>query len=83
MPRRKVSVDEALKALIGDAQEFFFSELFLVALDLAIQGRLQEAADNTVGAAVGSHTSAGGSALAGPPWSSLACPPTWPMTCCG
>lgn len=46
--RRAASPDEAIKALIGDAQEFFFSELFLVALDLAIQGRLQQAGPNPV-----------------------------------
>lgn len=46
--RRAASPDEAIKALIADAQEFFFSELFLVALDLAIQGRLQQAAPNAV-----------------------------------
>lgn len=46
--RRAASPDEAIRALIADAQEFFFSELFLVALDLAIQGRLRQAADNTV-----------------------------------
>ena len=40
--------DEALRALIADAQEFFFSELFLIALDLAIQGRLREDGDETV-----------------------------------
>lgn len=40
--RRAASPDQALRALIDDAQEFFFSELFLVALDLAIQGRLRE-----------------------------------------
>lgn len=39
--RKAASVDEALRALIADGQEFFFSELFLVALDLAIQGRLR------------------------------------------
>ncbi|MBX3642159.1 MAG: TetR/AcrR family transcriptional regulator [Rubrivivax sp.] len=44
--RRGITPDEAIKALIADAQEFFFSELFLVALDLAIQGRLREAARN-------------------------------------
>ena len=36
---RVKSVDEAIRALIADSQEFFFSELFLIALDLAIQGR--------------------------------------------
>ena len=44
--RRGITPDEAIKALIADAQEVFFSELFLVALDLAIQGRLREAARN-------------------------------------
>ena len=44
--RRGITPDEAIKALIADAQEFFFSELFLIALDLAIQGRLREAARN-------------------------------------
>jgi len=46
--RRAASPDEAIKALIADAQEFFFSELFLVALDLAIQGRLQQPGENAV-----------------------------------
>lgn len=46
--RRAASPDEAIKALIADAQEFFFSELFLVALDLAIQGRLQQGGSNAV-----------------------------------
>jgi len=47
--RRAASTpDEALRALIADAQEFFFSELFLIALDLAIQGRLREDGDETV-----------------------------------
>lgn len=46
--RRAASPDEAIKALIADAQEFFFSELFLVALDLAIQGRLQQPGGNAV-----------------------------------
>ena len=44
--RRKMTADEAIKALIAYAQEFFFSELFLIALDLAIQGRLTDAGDN-------------------------------------
>lgn len=44
--RSGITPDEAIKALIADAQEFFFSELFLIALDLAIQGRLREAARN-------------------------------------
>jgi len=35
------SVDAAIKALLTDSQEFFFSELFLIALDLAIQGRMR------------------------------------------
>jgi AcrR family transcriptional regulator len=39
--RRVHSVDEAIKVLLADSQEFFFSELFLIALDLAIQGRMQ------------------------------------------
>ena len=38
---RAHSVDEAIKALLTDSQEFFFSELFLIALDLAIQGRMR------------------------------------------
>jgi AcrR family transcriptional regulator len=42
------TVDEAIKALIADGQEFFFSELFLVALDLAIQGRLQSSPDTAL-----------------------------------
>jgi AcrR family transcriptional regulator len=47
--RRAASTpDDALRALIADAQEFFFSELFLIALDLAIQGRLREDGDDTV-----------------------------------
>lgn len=49
--RRPMAADEAIRALIADAQEFFFSELFLIALDLAIQGRLQgagEAGRNTL-----------------------------------
>lgn len=41
--RRVRSVDEAIKVLLADSQEFFFSELFLVALDLAIQGRMKPA----------------------------------------
>jgi AcrR family transcriptional regulator len=39
------STDEAIQALITDSQEFFFSELFLIALDLAIQGRMQQPGD--------------------------------------
>ena len=46
--RRKMTADEAVKALIADAQEFFFSELFLIALDLAIQGRLADAGDQSL-----------------------------------
>jgi len=45
---RVKSVDEAIKALIADSQEFFFSELFLIALDLAIQGRAQSGKAGTV-----------------------------------
>ena len=45
---RATSVDAAIKALMADAQEFFFSELFLIALDLAIQGRLQDTPDEAV-----------------------------------
>ena len=44
------SVDEAIRALIDDSQEFFFSELFLVALDLAIQGRAGSGPAAAVGA---------------------------------
>lgn len=36
------SVDDAIKALLDDSQEFFFSELFLIAIDLAIQGRMKD-----------------------------------------
>jgi AcrR family transcriptional regulator len=43
------SVDEAVSALLSDSRDFFFSELFLVALDLAIQGRLAQSPVNTVG----------------------------------
>lgn len=46
--RRTRTVDAAIQALTADAQEFFFSELFLIALDLAIQGRLQTAPDLSV-----------------------------------
>jgi AcrR family transcriptional regulator len=48
--RRVKSVDEAFKALLSDSQEFFFSELFFIAMDLAIQGRTQNGANNTLGA---------------------------------
>jgi AcrR family transcriptional regulator len=43
------SVDEAISALLSDSHDFFFSELFLVALDLAIQGRLAHSPVNAVG----------------------------------
>lgn len=43
--RARPTVDEAVKALLDDSQEFFFSELFLIALDLAIQGRLRNDSD--------------------------------------
>lgn len=46
--RRAASPDDAIKALIEDAQEFFFSELFLIALDLAIQGRLEHSGENSM-----------------------------------
>jgi AcrR family transcriptional regulator len=36
------SVDDAIKALLDDSQEFFFSELFLIAIDLAIQNRMKD-----------------------------------------
>ena len=45
---RAMSVDAAIQALIADSQEFFFSELFLIALDLAIQGRLQSTKHNAL-----------------------------------
>jgi hypothetical protein len=45
---RMKSADEAIKALLADSQEFFFSELFLIALDLAIQGRTGSAGLATV-----------------------------------
>lgn len=48
--RHVTSVDEAFKALLADSQEFFFSELFFIALDLAIQGRTKNVADNPLGA---------------------------------
>ncbi|MDR3453366.1 MAG: helix-turn-helix domain containing protein [Rhodoferax sp.] len=48
--RRVHSVDEAFKALLSDSQEFFFSELFFIALDLAIQGRAQGGEGNILGA---------------------------------
>lgn len=43
---RQMSVDQAIRALIADGQEFFFSELFLIALDLAIQARMQASMEN-------------------------------------
>jgi len=46
--RRPARPDDAIRLLINDAQEFFFSELFLIALDLAIQGRFQAAEENSV-----------------------------------
>lgn len=48
--RRVTSSDEAIRQLLSDSQEFFFSELFLIAMDLAIQGRLAQDAGqgNTV-----------------------------------
>ena len=46
--RCTMTTDQAIKAVIADAQEFFFSELFLIALDLAIQGRLADAGDDSV-----------------------------------
>jgi len=48
--RRVKSIDEAFKELLADSQEFFFSELFFIALDLAIQGRTKNDADNPLGA---------------------------------
>lgn len=39
--RQVHTVDDAIKMLLTDSQEFFFSELFLIALDLAIQGRMR------------------------------------------
>ena len=42
------SSDAAIKALIADSREFFFSELFLIALDLAIQGRANAGTANAV-----------------------------------
>ena len=46
---RVKSVDEAFKVLLADSQEFFFSELFLIAMDLAIQGRMREPGANPMG----------------------------------
>ncbi len=45
---RVKSVDQAIEALITDSQEFFFSELFLIALALAIQGRTRSGDLHTV-----------------------------------
>jgi AcrR family transcriptional regulator len=50
--RAAASPDEAIKALLADAQEFFFSELFLIALDLAIQGRFDGGDVNSGGSDV-------------------------------
>ena len=36
---RARSVDQAIRALLADSQDFFFSDLFLIAVDLAILGR--------------------------------------------
>jgi AcrR family transcriptional regulator len=47
--RRVNSVDDAFKELLSDSQEFFFSELFLIALDLAIQGRMKTGEVSAVG----------------------------------
>ena len=44
--RRVKSVDEAIKVLLSDSQEFFFSELFFIAMDLAIQGRMNSVTGN-------------------------------------
>ena len=44
--RRVKSIDEAIKVLLSDSQEFFFSELFLIAMDLAIQGRMNNVTGN-------------------------------------
>jgi AcrR family transcriptional regulator len=47
--RRVSSVDESIKVLMADSQDFFyFSELFLIALDLAIQGRRDSRDTNRV-----------------------------------
>lgn len=46
--RRVGSVDDAIKELISDSQDFFFSELFLIAVDLAIQGRMRASEENPV-----------------------------------
>jgi AcrR family transcriptional regulator len=43
------SVDEAIAALLSDSRDFFFSELFLVALDLAVQGHLEQSGLDPVG----------------------------------
>jgi len=39
--QRVKSMDAVLQALLTDSHEFYFSELFLIAVDLAIQGRSQ------------------------------------------
>ncbi|HEU0203170.1 MAG TPA: TetR/AcrR family transcriptional regulator [Burkholderiaceae bacterium] len=46
--QRFKSADEAIRALITDSQEFFFSELFLIALDLAIQARTESGKPGSV-----------------------------------
>jgi AcrR family transcriptional regulator len=57
--RRSQSVDDALKAMLADSQEFFFSELFLIALDLAIQSRMKaKEQDENKGSAVGDISAA-------------------------
>ena len=43
------SVDDAIRSLLSDSRDFFFSELFLVAMDLAIQGRLAQSGLDPVG----------------------------------
>lgn len=43
------SVDDAIGSLLSDSRDFFFSELFLVAMDLAIQGRLAQSGLDPVG----------------------------------
>ena len=75
-------VDETIEALIADSQEFFFSELFLVALDLAIQGRAASGAAETVGAiSAASRLPVEASWLAA--LVETACPRGLPKTCSG
>ncbi len=45
---RYATPGEAIEALISDNREFFFSELFLVAMDLAIQGLMASGQQGTV-----------------------------------